>query len=69
MVPREADMNVVPHTWVFRIKELNADGSDALHKARCVIRGDKQQPGVDFVPESTYAPVASHEAIRLIISV
>lgn len=37
-----------------------------MHKARCVVRGDLQSPGVYFGPGNLYAPVASHEAIRII---
>lgn len=67
-VNRSADMNPFPFTWVFRLKPLDIEGLEFLHKARCCIRGDKQQPHIDFDPHSTYTPVASHEAIRLLLA-
>ena len=66
-VPRTSSMQPLPYTWVFRLKPLNASGSECLHKARCVVRGDFQDPYYDFDPTSTYAPVASHESIRLLL--
>ena len=47
--------------WVFRLK-------GALHKARCFVRGDLQFPLRDYNPDDVYAPVASHEAIRIMFS-
>lgn len=31
--------------------------------------GDLQFPGLDFDPNSVYAPVASHESIRVLLSI
>lgn len=31
LVSRTRDMNVVPHTWVFRLKDLNSAGNSVLH--------------------------------------
>lgn len=61
-------MQVVPQTWVFRLKPLENVGVSFLHKARCVVRGDKQETFIDFNPDEICAPVASHEAIRLILA-
>lgn len=61
-------MNVLPFTWVFRVKPLDRNGRDVLHKARCCVRGDFQVEDVDFNPYATYAPVASHEAARILFS-
>ena len=61
-------MKPVPFTWVFRLKPLDKDGKTFLHKARCVIRGDKQKAYIDYDPHNVYAPVACHEAIRILLA-
>lgn len=68
-VTRTPDLNVIPYTWVFRLKPLDNSGCSFLHKARCCIRGDFQNPGIDFDPSNIYAPVASHEAIRTLLAI
>jgi hypothetical protein len=57
--------NIISGKWVFKIKLLK-DGSIARYKARFVCRGFEQQYGVDYV--LTYAPVASHKSIRMILA-
>lgn len=66
---RTPEMHVLPYTWVFRLKLLDAAGTKFLEKARCCVRGDLQSPEIDFDPFGLHAPVASHEAIRLVLSV
>ena len=61
-------MKPVPFTWVFKLKPLDIDGKNFLHKARCAIRGDKQTAYVDFDPNNVYAPVVCHEAIRILFA-
>jgi hypothetical protein len=51
--------------WIFRHK-YNADGSLARHKARWVVRGFSQQPGIDF--DETFSPVVKPATIRIILS-
>lgn len=58
----------VPFTWVFRLKAINKEGTSFLHKARCCVRGDLQDPRFDYDPEGLYAPVAPNEAIRMTIA-
>lgn len=65
LVPRPPDANVVSGKWVFRHK-LNPDGSLARYKARWVLRGFSQQPGIDF--EETFSPVVKPATIRLVLS-
>lgn len=67
-VYRTGDMHPVPFTWVFKLKQLDAQGLELLHKGRCCICGDRRQPYIDFDPHNTYAPVASHKAIRLLLA-
>jgi len=66
-VEKEEGMRAIPFTWVFKLKHLDQDGSKVLHKARCCLRGERQKAFVDFDPESTYAPVASHESLRMLM--
>jgi transposase InsO family protein len=52
--------------WVFTTKK---DGTGAVHtyKARLVARGFTQRYGLDY--DETYAPVVSHDAVRLLLAV
>ncbi|KAD3337125.1 hypothetical protein E3N88_32645 [Mikania micrantha] len=52
--------------WLFKTK-LGTNGCILKHKARLVAKWYSQQPGIDF--QETFAPVASFETIRLVISV
>ena len=52
--------------WVFRTKRL-ADGTFEKTKARLVIRGDSQRPGIDY--GEIFAPVAHNTLARLLFSV
>lgn len=67
-VKRAPDMNILPITWASCLKHLDHTGRDVLHKARCRVRGDYQVEDVDFDPSGTYAPVAPHEAIRILFA-
>lgn len=51
--------------WVYKTK-LNPDGSIHKHKARLVVKGYSQMAGIDY--GDTFAPVARHETIRLIVA-
>ena len=51
--------------WVYRTK-LNPNGSINKLKARLVVKGYFQQQGIDF--SNTFAPVARHDTIRLLIA-
>ena len=68
-VPATQAPKPLPFTWVFRLKPMDTDGKSFLHKARCCVPGDLQFPGLDFDPNSVYAPVASHESIRMLLSI
>lgn len=67
-VKRTPDRNVLPMTWVFRVKPLKWNGYQVLHKARCCLRRDFQVVDVNHDPYSTYATVALHESIRTLFA-
>lgn len=55
----------IGNKWVFKIKAKD-DGSIDKFKARLVIQGFSQRPGIDF--DETFAPVAHQESTRLLIA-
>ncbi|GKV16599.1 hypothetical protein SLEP1_g27221 [Rubroshorea leprosula] len=65
LIPKPDDKKPIGVKWLFRTK-LNPDGSIHKHKARLVVKRYAQQPRVDY--EQTYAPVARHDTIRLLIA-
>ncbi|WVZ85685.1 hypothetical protein U9M48_032580, partial [Paspalum notatum var. saurae] len=54
LVPRPPGVNVVTGKWLYKHK-FHSDGTLARHKARWVVRGFSQQPGVDY--DETFSPV------------
>jgi hypothetical protein len=66
LVPRPPGTNVVSGKWLFRHK-LKSDGTLERYKARCVVRGFSQRPGVDF--DETFSPVVKSATIRAVLTV
>jgi hypothetical protein len=65
LVPAPPGANVVTGKWIFKLK-LHADGSLERYKARYVLRGFTQRPGVDF--DETFSPVVKPATIRTVLT-
>ena len=65
LVPRPPGARVITGKWVFKHK-LNPDGSLARYKARWVVRGFNQRPGIDF--GETFSPVVKPATIRTVLT-
>ena len=65
LVPRPPGTNVVTGKWLFRHK-LTSDGSLDRYKARWVLRGFTQRPGVDY--DETFSPVVKFATVRAVLS-
>jgi hypothetical protein len=66
LVPKPAGVNVVTGTWIFCYK-YNLDGSLARYKARWVVCGCSQKPGIDY--GETFSPVIKPATIRTVLSI
>ena len=53
--------------WIFKWKQDPLDERKRFEKARLVVRGYEQIPGVDFT--ETFSPVASDAAIRTVLAI
>ena len=51
--------------WVFKVKQ-NADGTIDKYKARVVVKGYEQVPGIDF--HDTYAPTLHLKSLKLMLA-
>lgn len=65
LVPFSHDLNIVGNKWIFRIKN-NVDGTVQRYKARLVVKGFHQNPGIDFF--ETFNPVVKASTIRVVLS-
>jgi len=65
LVPRPPGANIVTGKWIFRHK-FHADGSLDRYKARWVLRGFTQRPGVDY--HETFSPVVKPATVRTVLS-
>jgi len=65
LVPRPPQSNVVSGKWVFKHKFM-ADGTLERYKARWVLRGFTQRPGIDF--DETFSPVVKPATVRTVLS-
>jgi histone deacetylase 1/2 len=65
LVPRPHGANIVTGKWIFRHK-FQADGSLDRYKARWVLCGFTQRPGIDF--DETFSPVVKPATVRTVLS-
>jgi len=57
-------VKTISFKWVFKTKQLSGGG--IRYKARLVIRGYEQIPGVDF--DETFTPVAKLSSLRMLLA-
>jgi hypothetical protein len=65
LVPRPPRSNIVTGKWIWTHKR-RADGSLERYKARWVLRGFTQRPGIDY--DETFSPVVKPTTIRTVLS-
>jgi hypothetical protein len=65
LVPRPPGANVVTGKWIWTHKRW-ADGTLERYKARWVLRGFTQRPGVDY--DETFSPVLKPATVRTVLS-
>ena len=65
LIPRPPRANVVTGKWIFKHK-LNSDGTLDKYKARWVLQGFTQRPGVDF--DETFNPVIKATTVHYVLS-
>jgi len=65
LVPRPSGCNVVTGKWIWTHKR-RADGTLERYKARWVLRGFTQRPGVDY--DETFSPVVKPATVRTVLS-
>ncbi|GJT54020.1 retrovirus-related pol polyprotein from transposon TNT 1-94 [Tanacetum coccineum] len=65
LVPRLDKVMVITLKWIYKVK-LDELGGILKNKARLVVRGYRQEEGIDF--EESFAPVSRLEAIRIFLA-
>jgi hypothetical protein len=65
LVPRPVGSNVVTGKWIFKHK-FNSDGTLKRYKARWVLRGFTQRPGINY--DETFSPVIKSATVHTVLS-
>nr|GEW36595.1 retrovirus-related Pol polyprotein from transposon TNT 1-94 [Tanacetum cinerariifolium] len=65
LVPQPDCVMIITLKWIYKVK-LDEYGDVLKNKARLVVKGYRQEEGIDF--EESFAPVARIEAIRIFIA-
>lgn len=59
--------SILPGEWAYDVRNDN-DGYILEFRARWVVCGNRQTPGVDFQPDERYSPVVSDAAAKWFLS-
>jgi hypothetical protein len=65
LVPRSPGANVVTNKWIFK-HMLKSNGSLYRYKARWVLQGFTQRPGVDY--HETFSPVVKPATVQTVLT-
>nr|GEZ73770.1 retrotransposon protein, putative, unclassified [Tanacetum cinerariifolium] len=65
LIPRPYQVMVITLKWIYKVK-LDELGGILKNKAHLVVRGYRQEEGIDF--EDSFAPVARLETIRIFLA-
>ena len=58
----------IGNKWVF-VRKRDEHGNIAKHKARLVIQGFSQKPGIDYSEQGTFAPVMRFDTLRTLLAI
>ena len=58
----------IGNKWVF-VRKRDESGNVDKHKARLVILGSSQKPGVDYSEQETFAPVMRFDTLRTLLAI
>jgi reverse transcriptase-like protein len=59
--------SILPGKWVYDLKK-DSDGYVLEFRARWVVCGNRQMPGVDFQPDERYSPVVADASAKLFLT-
>ena len=65
LVEKPSDKEVIGVKWIYKVKH-NFDSSFKRNKARLVVKGYAQQPGIDY--DETFSPIEKMNTIRMVFS-
>ena len=68
LVDLPAGRQAIGNKWVF-VRKRDELGDIAKHKARLVIQGFLQKPGVDYNEQGTFAPVMRFDTLRILLAI
>jgi len=68
LVPLPPGCSLIRTRWTFKIKPAYK-ATETVYRARYVVKGYSQRPGIDFTESETYAPVVKHDSLRALLSI
>jgi ATP-binding cassette subfamily B (MDR/TAP) protein 1 len=66
LVELPRNRKALPYKWVFQLKQVS-DSSGPKYKARIVVKGFRQEYGVDF--EQVFSPVVKMTTLRFLLGI